>query len=235
MRKLLLFLFCVLAKTSYAQVVVDPDVVNSYNKAVKKLPAEYKHFAENKGIGSGFTIFTVYDIDTLNKKDKIHYNGYVQIGDIDNDRTTGKTSYHKVSKTWDEDINTPVPCIALLKGDILIVEPFTDLYPQIIHKIVKKKVISQYDEYRKRDTVLRLSLSQPKTTQISVSTKTTEFKLSTLNFKPGQIIYGEVDFITDPYYVDDSGFTSGYIRKRLHGKYVFKATITVAKKYIVGK
>jgi len=52
--------------------------------------------------------------------------------------------------------------------------------------------------------------------------KVLEFKLSTLSYKPGQVIYGEIEFITDPYYVDSSVFTTGYIKKSLHGKYVFK-------------
>ena len=231
MKKLLLLLFCFAVKMNcFGQIVVDKNIGKAYNKAVKQLSADDQQSILSKEFEktfSGVEIFTRFNIDTLNKKDKIIRHGTIIIRDVD--IATGKVGEPDTLDNFkNENIYTPLPYAVLLKGDTLFLQIASPFFPRHIYTIVKGKVKSVYQEYQKHNNIFRLNLSQHKNEEISVPVKTSEFKLSTLNFKHGQVIYGEVEFTTDAYYVDDSDFTSGYIKMRIHGKSVFKASVVTA-------
>ena len=78
-----------------------------------------------------------------------------------------------------------------------------------------------YKNYSKLHTIYRLKSSGRKTNLLTVPVKLLELKLSTLNFDSKKTIYGEIEYITDPYYVEDSNFKSGQMIKQVHGKYLF--------------
>ncbi|MES2274693.1 MAG: hypothetical protein V4592_01640 [Bacteroidota bacterium] len=209
------------------QIIVDPNVIKTYNIVVQQLSPEYqqglKQMANLPGNMGDFAIVTLYQTDTLNKQDLIPRNKYnVTVTDIKH--SSGKKIKQSVIPK-DENINMPMPCTVALKGDTLILDLPPVFAPYILHKIIHGRLISTYQEYQKRDTIFRLNQSQPKTERLSIPAQTPVFKLSTLSFKAGQFLYGEIEYITDPYYIDDPNFKLKYINKRMHCKYVFKATI----------
>ena len=207
-----------------SQVMIDPNVRIVYNKVVQQLPVRYQKGLDNSikekdDIPNGVFIYTANKTYTLNKRDLIPVKGNVEVMFID-------SSTHKVIKEEikDEGLNIPVPGIAVLNGDTLIIAA-PPIGPGSIHKIIRGKLLGTYHEYRQGDKVLRLDLSQNRTDNLTIPVKTSLFKLSSLNFKPGQVIYGQVEYITNPYYIDDPDFKSGYICRRMHCKYVFRTKI----------
>jgi hypothetical protein len=227
MRNRLILFFCLISSYSVAQIVIDPLVEKTYNRAVKQLAMEdrqvlgkltkaYKPLA-------GIMIFTNYNIDTLNKYEAINTNNKIDITDIS--LPSGKRIHTEGKGLKMSNINIPFPCAVVLKGDTLTIEGPPIFSPFITHKIANDKVISSYQEYQKRDTIFRLNLSGQKTEKINIPVNTPIFKLNTKKFKAGQVVYGEIEYLTDPYYVDDPAFKYKYIYKRLHCKYVFRAII----------
>lgn len=221
MNKILILLFCLLTHFCAAQVTFDPGAANVYNKVVQQLPAEYQEgikslTREANGMG-GVCIYTTNHTDSLNKQDLIPEGAKVILTD---------PSTHQVinEEIKDEGLNIPVPCIVALKGDTLIITA-PPLGPGSTHKLIRGKLSGTYQEYEIGNKIFRLSLSQSKTDYLNIPVKTSRFKISASTFKPGQIIYGEVAYITDSYYIDSEDFKSGYIHKRVHGSYVFKAII----------
>jgi hypothetical protein len=220
MKKLIIGIFCILTSVAKAQVVTNAEVLTAYNNAFKKLPLNYQQGVNNMAnqpfaIG-GFAIYTFYKIDTLNKNEAIDYSN-IYIADVNRNRKP-----IDITNVKEENTYMPIPFGAVMKADTLIMGPYTELQ----HKIIKNLAITTYQEYRKRDAIFRLNLKQFKTNKLNIPVKTTRFTLSSLNLKPGTIIYGEIEYETADYFVGDPGFTSKHIHKRLHCKYVFKTTIT---------
>lgn len=226
MKILILSIFLLIANTAISQVTVAPTIATHYSNAIKKLPANIQKMVLSKR-GDNFlgylALLPLYKIDTLNKKDKIVYTGFT-VQDIDS--LTGKV-IPDTAHTDENEVNI-LPCIARLKKDTLILIIGGPMYPRILTKLIKGKVTGSYEEYMKRDTIYRLNLSQQKTSSLSVPSTVSGFKLSTLEFKTGQTIYGEMNFNTVPYYTDNGYFKTGYIKTRLLFKVVFKALITTA-------
>ncbi len=229
MKKILILIFCLIIKVSHAQVIVESNVSESYYKAFKKLSLEHQNIIINNPVKhnlvnvGGYAIFTAYTIDTLNKKDKTDHTN-IHILSIDTNLVNGKETLH--ADNFNEKITyMPIPYDVKLKGRTLILKPDGPFPPYLIHTISGKNIVTTYEEYYKRDTVLRMSLENSKTQQLSIPVKTIYFKINTSAYLPGNIVFGEVEFITKPYYLDDVGFKKGFIKKQLHCKYVFKAVI----------
>lgn len=221
MKNLLLLLFCTVTLTARAQVIIDKNIAKAYDIAVKKMKPEYQSAMSSLTDPQiGFAIYMLYRTDTLNKKDAPDYSN-IKISVID--EKTGKIT--PINTATEDDTYTPIPCAAALNGDTLLIVLPPVFTPFLEHKITGKHVISSYKEGRKNEDIYRLRLTDVKVHQLSIPVKTSSFKLSTSNFKAGQIIYGEVSFETEPYYTDDSAFKQGYIYKKLSGRYVFKTLI----------
>ena len=229
MKNLIIVSFLLISLPVIAQrIVVDPNISTRYENIFKKFPISFKKFLqENPDTSSrqqGFALLRVVDntTDTLNKKEKIHYDGSVKIIDVPLSNNIEALN----RKVNEEPKYIPIIISSILKKDGLVFSPFMSFNTNVSHKILKNLVYTRYEEYYKRDTILRSNPSSPKTNSLNVATKTILFKLNTLHFKPGDIIYGEVEFETAPYYIDNTEFTSGYIKLKQHFKYIFKSTIT---------
>jgi len=213
-----------------AQVTYTPDVKVQYDAAVKKMAVQYQtalpQLYKQTNQPNGIAIFTFYQTDTLNKNEKLD-RGDVRIYISSPNGTSKKDA---ITYIKDENTYLPVPCIAAIRGDSLLIEVPPIFNPFVKHAIVKNKITSTYEEYQKNDTIFQLGASSVKTVRLSIPVKTPTFKLSTQRFNAGQIMYGEIEYITLPYYVDDSNFKSAHIYKSLHCKYVFRAIIYDAKK-----
>ena len=225
--KILIFsIFLLVVNTCIAQIAIDPNIVIHYNKAAKNSSPEFRKIFLIKDFGArqpNFALYSVNAIDTLNKKDKIPpTQSVVTVRDVD--IVTNKVI--EPSAAIPSEQPEPLNLIkASIKGDTLILRLGIIFPPYTVVKIVNKKVTGIYQEYAKYDYIFRLKLSSPKTNELNIPVTISSIKLNTLKFKPNQVIYGEIDLATAPYYVDDSNFTTGYINKRLRSKFVFKATI----------
>jgi hypothetical protein len=217
----LLFLMIVSLDT-FAQVKVDKSVVTRYKTLFKKMDSSYQQKVtqlENDEPFIGISIFTTYQTDTLNRQDVINYGNDITIEDVIPNLDNIKES------VIDENIYTPVFSRAELIKDTLYLSIGGPLSPNIKHKIHLRQVISQYDESYKYDSVLRLDLTDTKVSKLSIPIKTKKFLISTSSYNAGQVIYGQVEFETVPYYFETLGFKNNYIKKRLRCVYFFKVRV----------
>jgi len=231
MRKILFVLFCLVTQLGYAQVVADSGVIKTFNDVIRQLRPEYRQQLSDKINGKdlirGYVVFTILDVDTLNKKDKIANDNKIKIVSLDSNNILGKSTKHQIFKNnKNEDIYIPKPYIVGLMDTVLELE-YGSFSPNAIFKIINGKAIGTYSEYNKQGAIMRLSLSQTKRNYLVIPVKDPKIKLNTLNLQPGNVVYGEVEFTTDAYYVDDYNFTSKYIKKRMHCKFVFKAIVRI--------
>lgn len=206
MRILLLFLLLILTNCANAQLTITTKVIDDYNAAFKKSNAQPELLKRINEVSSGLSIFTLDKIDTLNKKDI-------------------KPEYLDLHPVKSEDATYSVfPFRAVLLNDSLIISSGIFGGSEII-AINKNKMTATYNDRRKYDPVFRLKLSDKKSEFLAAPMQTLRINLSASEYKVGTILYGEVDYTTVPFYEDDSFFASGYIKKQIRLKYVFKTVI----------
>ena len=227
MSTLKLLLLLIVSIDTFAQVKVDNTIETKYKMAFKKMKSSYQRKVtqlEKKEPFFGISIFTAYQVDTLNRQDIINYGNDITIESIN------PSPSKRAEKEINENIFVPIFSGAKLVNDTLqlaVGEPFP---PIIHHNVYLREVTSYYEEYYKYDSVLRLDLKHAKVSKLSVPIDIKKFLISTTTFKSGQIIYGQVEFETAPYYHDSFGFKNNYIKKRLRCIYLFK--VRVKKKSI---
>lgn len=227
MKTLLLFSFLFLVDCACAQLIITPSAKSTFNAVLKKSNVPTEKVNQINSFGYGFMIITVDAVDTLNKSDFVPYTDHVKVEafEEDTDHVTGKITRRVIATTSDDITFSPVPFGGVSKlGKGIVVQPFM-MEPFETHTITYRKLISVYEEYSKWDTVFRLKLSDKKSNTLKVPMQRIRFKLSSANYTIGQTLYGEVEYTTQPYYVDNSMFKSGYIKMRIRRKYVFKAPI----------
>lgn len=224
---------CLITRISLAQVAIDPGLAERYDAAFKKAPESARQsiihlqelLSKSPDGQPGFLIFTNYNIDTLNKNDAPKRDTSTHIYDIDTNRVTGKVEYHEFKGGVAPEIRySPFPISVSLHHDTLSVN-FGMMFPELVHKVVKGKVISYNEVYDKYDKIYRLNLNQAKTNSLKIPVNTPIFKLSRKNYKVGDVIYGEVTYIIHDYYTDNSSYKSGYIHIREIGTYLFKSVV----------
>jgi hypothetical protein len=234
-RLLSLFILCLSLDFVCAQIILDNHIDNAYHKVVDRFSYGYRQMLTEQTANSklpGNYIYIISEIDTLNKNDFIDTGKHTKLISETNSEmvkiadSNGTDVLVKRSELPAESRNYTTGFFeAILRGDTLLLETPTVFFIAIIHKVIHGNVISTYKESSANGKKYKLTLSQPKSDSLSVPIKTPEFKLSTLNFKAGEYIYGEVESLTDPYYEYDAGFSTKFIYKRLHCKYVFMAPI----------
>lgn len=227
MKKYLILSFCLFTGMAKAQVVVDTSLQQTYKKMVQRLTLgdqkRLRDLAGHPAGWGGFAVLSMYHTDTLNKKDLLP-RSKITITDIQSP-SGDKLDIIPLSNPENEGSKGPVPVFAGIKGDTLIIMLPPVLAPNIVHKIVNGNIISTYEERRRRDTIFRLNTSLPKSNLLSIPAKTPVFKLSTSSYKAGEFLYGEIEYETDAYCIDDTDFKLGYINKRIRCRYVFRTGI----------
>jgi len=217
-----LLLLLLVSLNTFAQVKVDKTVATRYEMEFKKMKLIYQQkilpFQEKEPF-IGISVFTSYKVDTLNKKEIIDFGNDVIVEDIN-------PSLNKISEEeTDENVYSPVFSRAKLINDTLYLDVGGPFPPIIHHKVYLGNVISNYEEYYKYDSVLRLNLKDTKASKLFIPIKTKKFLISASTYKAEQVIYGQVEFETVPYYYDTYGFKNNYIKKRLRGVYLFKVRV----------
>jgi hypothetical protein len=227
MKKIIIGIFCIMANAAIAQVIIDPTIANGYEIAFNKLPKEMRNnmqaMVNRDGNIASFAICTIADIDTLNMQDKFDLNN-IKITRVD---SKGKEIKTKRSKNVHDFPPAMVICRAQLNGDTLKIFSGAVFGPEITHVIIGKSVNTTYKATVEEGSYLKLNLSEPGVVMLKIPTKTLSCKLNTIAFKAGEYVYGEIGFITDPYYTNVNGYSSktGYLQLREHIRYIFKAMV----------
>ena len=241
-----LFLFIVLFffEYSFSQFIVDPTVESRYKEVVKKVPEEFQIAFKKKdepGLSKhldsflekiGWGIYTHHRLDTLNKEDlfphaKTSMETRVEI--LSYDSASGKYIPDEQPKKYafSDGRNTYLPMytFAVLKNDSLQIDLPIIWEPQIKTIVTPKSVSAVYWDYRKYDSVFKVSLQGPKVNEIHLPMKIIHFSLSTNHYKTGDTVYGEAELETPVFYEESSLYKTGYSKQRLYVKYVFQIII----------
>ena len=164
---------------------------------------------EKKGAFDGLAIIEFYKIDTLNKEeripDSILYPGFVKVESL--------LPILKIS-AGPNDKGGFFPT-ATISNDTLYL--FMEQGLNTI--LVGGKIINSFCEDSQYDT------SYNRLPDIKRPVEIFSFIISSVKYKPGQILYGEVDFEKLPYYKQNSGFKSGLLHERIYCKFVFKVKV----------
>ncbi len=231
-----LFIGLFLCNTCFSQIIIDPTVETRYKDAVQKVPEEFQIIFKKKdepGLTQqlhdhleklGFGIFTLHQMDTLNKEDRFPYaKGSIEITDIDTFYSSNKPKKYEFSDG--SDTYLPIFMNAVLKNDSLLIFLPYIWEPQIRNIVTIHSVSAVYWDYRKQDSIFKLSANGPKINEIHLPMKTIRFSLSAGHYKAGDTVYGEVEQETPVFYEENPLYKSGYIQQRLHVKYVFQIII----------
>jgi len=221
MKKHFFFILMLGSIKSYSQISIDTGVIGHYNHAINNLKPEYctKEMKQNKleiekRGDVGFCIFTSFKSDTLNKNEALKDNhfAYPRLMLIDG---TKDLTYANFMSMGYNDNDT-------LKINLPILLP--SIFPNIYQKVINGKVNARM-EYIGADTSVMLNLKQKPSDYLYIPSTALKYTLSTSDYTIGNAVYGEAEIVTDPYYVNNGGFKTGYIYQRIHCKYVFKFPI----------
>lgn len=205
--------------TTIGQVTFDNTINKYFEKTCQLMDMStqktLKDF-ETKEQPWGIAIFTTYQIDTLNKEELRTDLSKISVYDVGSDIP---------NEPIEQNTYIPVPFLTELFKDTLHLVVGIPFPPNFHHYIFRQKVHSFYREDLEYDSVLRLDLNTSKVSTLDIPITTVKIKLSSSNYAVGKIIYGQVNFETASYYVDDTNFTHKFIQKRLRGEYVFKVQV----------
>ncbi len=209
MKKLLILLFCLNAFITSAQkVIVDTTLQKKYNNtyalAYKNLSPHDRLYMDDENKNRpwlSFLISTTYQVDTLNQNDFV---------------VKGRPSAMKTPFLW--------MFSSLTHGDTLLV---ADLFGGVF-TIISNKHSGSYQTGQLIKVLRPVPILAPSETGlVTIVVKPKFFKLSSMDFTPGNVIYGETEYITEPFYVNDNNSASGRIKKQFHIKYIFKTTAQI--------
>lgn len=218
-----------------AQLTIDTTVIQKYNEAYLKIKKEYRNnvdsLSSNKEFNQyvkGLVFFTEYKTDTLNieEYERTEFDK-IKIEDISID-SAGIMVPAKIESTRnlseeERTIYKPMLfCVGTIYKDTLMT--WVGLWSGFTNKIIGRKVFSFYQtDYDKYDSVYSFTLEGRKFQRLTVNATIERLTLNTSNYKIGDIIYGEAELQTDPfYYFKPYFFKNGYIKQRFRIKYFFK-------------
>jgi len=226
----------------FSQITIDPTVEARYKEAIKKVPEEFQVVFKKKdepGLSkemrnffrkTGYGIYTLYQLDTLNKEDIFPYaKGTGEINDLGfYDSATGKFLPAEEPKKYafSDGNNTYIPVynIAVLKNDSVHIN-MSLWEPDIRTTVTSRSISSIYWDYRKYDSIFKLSSDGVKLKEINLPMKTIHFTLSTNHYKIGETLYGEAEQETPVFFEENPLYKTGYTKQRLHVKYIFQLII----------
>ncbi|MEO6405438.1 MAG: hypothetical protein ABIY51_04620 [Ferruginibacter sp.] len=216
--KLILFTFLfALASVAFSQVTIDMNVIKKFNAVYTKLDHGVKNMLDHEtSLADGIRIFTEYKIDTLNKNELIRYGGTILLKDANG---------NNLIENNEDMTNQPLPFTGTFYNDSLVLH---DIWSTDRYTLFKGKQTSNYEVYQKGDSIYRLHLTDQKVSDLFIPINASKFVLSSSTFAEGKIMYGEIVFVTQPFYAEDPSFKNNYIKTRLRCAFVFRI---LTKKY----
>ncbi|MES2776389.1 MAG: hypothetical protein V4722_19590 [Bacteroidota bacterium] len=228
MKLLLAFIPLLLVQNLFGQYYkIDPKVQAEFHTIFYSLPKEIqrKRYIFSSA-DSGFTIFSKFQMDTLNTKDYLYREteGEVQLYSVDPDTN------ESISDEPRDDSSTN-PAFYMLAGaafmkDTLVISSNLVAFGGlgVVLKIHKDKCFGAYVEYG--DSVYRYSLKSKKIDFVQVNGKIENVVLSKMPKKMGEMFYGKATFSSLPFYQDNAAFKKGYIHKRHTMDFVFSCKLS---------
>lgn len=207
MAKYLSFILILLFSCGTTNVAIE----HAYNRAKTKLNPELKdvlskHEELLASEGNGPAIFLKNKIDTIEA-----VNGsevFSESGQLDQDIWIAATEYN---------------------GTELKISIGTLGNQFIEHKVHNQKISTEFSEDYKDDDLVKLKKEDQPSNELLIPLAIAEIELSkTANFKVGELIYGKVRLVTQPYYLQTLGYKFDYIKREY--EYYFKCKIRGTRK-----
>jgi hypothetical protein len=213
----------------FGQVIYDRNIVKQYDSLYKKFPSRtrktFADYRNNKISNHGLAFITLVETDTLNVDDQDKVNS-PEVILIDLDPKTGKPLKSRRKKFKKKEPFSINFCYGSLSNDTLIIQIGEPFWGQtILHLIAKNKVLTQYNEYIKRDTIFKATLFDTLTDNLTIPANTIRFSLNDSNFYSGKTVYGSVEVITNPYFKKDVWEENQYFELQQRFKYYFRVPL----------
>lgn len=229
MKTLLLISALFFGQFASGQYQIDPNIKHEFDSLFRKQPKDIKKKRYIKGVNDGFALLVEIREDTLNSKEFTPYEADVSITivAIDKDGNELPATPEVTTK-----YNQWLFCQASFQNDTLIIGSYFGMFSGVgfVVKITGDQTIGDYFEYVRRDSIYRKNNTGIKSSEIQVNARTENVILSRLPKKTGDIFYGKVILVTEPFYRDNDAFKNGYIHKRYTITYLFTCKLTDAKK-----
>lgn len=207
MTKYVLFILILLFSCGTTDVTIE----QSYNHAKTKLNPELNDILLNHeellaSEGNGPAIFLKNKIDTIEA-----VNGpeaFSASGQLDQDIWIAATEYD---------------------GTELKISIGTLGNQFIEHKVRNRKISTEFREDFKDDDLVKLKKEDQPSNELLIPLAIAEIELSkTANFVVGELIYGKVRLVTQPYFLQTIGYKFDYIKREY--EYYFKCKIRETRK-----
>lgn len=225
MKTLLFITALLLGHTVFGQYRIDPKVRHEFDSLFNQQPKDIQKKRYVKGFGDGFALLLSFKEDTLNVQDftPIVLDSSIKIVAIEEngnelpDPPKDTTKYNQ----W-------LSCQATFLKDTLGISSFFGLFSGLGFsvKIIGDKTFGDFFEYVRRDSIYRIKLTDPKSSDIQVKAWTENVVLGDMPKKLGDIFYGKATLMTEPFFRDDDEFKNGYIHKRYTITYLFTCKLT---------
>lgn len=225
MKSILLITALFFAKLAFGQYRVDPNVQHEFDSLLHRQPAEMQQKLSTETFDDGFALVINVKADTLNIEDFSPFTFDSSIKIVIVDPKTGKEVPDSpkdtaISNQW-------LGSKAFLKKDTLSIRSFFGLFSGygFSIKIIGNKSIGEYFEYVRRSKIYRQKLTSHKSPEIRVKARPENVVLSSLPKKTGDVFYGKVTLVTEPFYVDNEEFAKGFIHTRSSITYLFRCKV----------
>jgi len=212
----------------HAQIVIDPALPGRYELSKRLFPPDFQEFfRKTDALDNGdqltrLALITYEQTDTLNKQELVFpdYSGIEIITDIPEDSMDIKAEKELEACRCGfmfSGANLSGDTLSIFVGDMM--GPLT-----ITHTVIGDRVSTSYSLYARDIDDVRLNEEDPLGDQVTVPVEVIKFELSSMDFSPGNLIYGYCVLDTAPYYQrTDTGDSVMNIRKRL--KYYFSFVV----------
>lgn len=224
-KTLILALISLLGSGLHAQITVDPSLGDRYSQARLTFPSFMRDFFQKVDSldkeGSQFNVALVIleDIDTLNRHTLVYEDySHIRIADERIDSTLIRHQQETAA----------CRCGFLFSGQMVLQDTFLivvgDLMgpSDIMHHIVEGRVFADYHFYNEDMNNVRVHEDDPWGDEIKVPVRIQKFELSSLDFFPGNLIYGYCEIEVDPYFERETGLYDNVLHLRRKMKYYFK-------------
>ncbi len=221
------FCFYVGLLTSCKTVLnVQPSVKDVFFNYAQKLGSSVDSF-NNGNLG----LLLQYKEDTLNRNMLVQSK--VKIEDISIFAASNDSSQTKSLKAIEDTItkSSQMPfallfCKAKNINDTLILSLLLPFNQKVEYKITKKNVKAWYQESYKNENIVKVSINDPFKNHVEVDMLEQQVIVNDNDFLTGKTIYGRGHFTSHAYYVKDSGFKGGYLKKQIFMEYLFHVKIS---------
>lgn len=200
-----------------AQVQSKGTIKREYDVIFNQLPSRLQN-AYGEGVNIAIARLADMKEDTLNLVDKITTGVKITTGITDN--------YIRVSNYPNNDSGyVPVyACEGHKKHGVLTVTLNDGFHNSAItHQIKGQNVVSTYSQFSDKGPSFKLDLNGKMLDSITIPANT-RIQFYRAKSNPN-VVYCKVNMITQPYYVADNFFKSGYVKKQVIMEYYLKADL----------